>query len=277
MFALIGFMLMTGCKKEEPLPEPTPDPTPDPTVVDPTIVEPTLTLKTGEGYLAEGAEIVMGDSFMIGFVCTGENLGELVVTFKAGEDLLIERTKTWEGANSGEFEETLTLDQTGDITMTAVLTDTNNLTDTLTLNFKSISPFVPINETRYIGTVDLNATATALTFNFPVNTQEEMEIIITEGQDETSVNAVINYGGNSYTTTGTKDGDHIDFEPFDYSLDFDGSVVIVTLDMAGNVGEAMLSVEGTLSGSGNVSLPDFPFAIPANIEGTITGDLNKAE
>lgn len=272
MFALVGFMLMTGCQKEEPLPEPTPDPTPEPTVV-----EPTLTLKTGEGYLAEGDEITMGDTFKVGFECTGETLGELVVTFKTGETLLLERTKTWEDALSGEFEETLTLDQIGDITMTAVLTDTNNLTDTLTLNFKSIAPFVPAVETHYQGTVALNATATAFMFNLPLSTEEQMEIIITEGQDETSINATVIYGGNTYTTMGTKDGEQIDFEPFDYSLSFEGSTVTVTLDLTGIIGEALLSVEGILSGTGSVSFPNSPVSIPATIEGTVTGDLNEVE
>ena len=276
-FALVGFMLMTGCKKEEPLPEPTPDPTPNPTVVEPTLVEPTLTLKIGEGYLAEGDEITMGETIMVGFECTGEKLGELVVTFKMGETMLIERTKTWENDTISEYETTLTLDQIGDITMTAVLTDTQNLTDTLTFNFKSISPFVPDNETHYLGSVTLNATATALTFTFPIDTQDEMEIIITDSQDETSVNATIIYGGNTYSTSGTKDGDSINFEPFDYSLDFEGSIVVVTLEMTGTVGDAMLSVEGTLSGTGNITIPDLPFSIPATIEGTITGDLNEVE
>lgn len=277
MFALVGFMLMTGCQKEEPLSEPTSDPTPDPSVVEPTLVEPTLTLKMGEGYLAEGDEITMGTAFKVGFECTGEMLGELAVTFKAGETLLIERTKTWENVPSGEFEETLTLNQIGDITMIAVLTDTNNLTDTLTLNFKSVSPLVPINETHYIGTVTLNATATALMVNLPIDTQDEMEIIITEGQDEANINATIIYGGNTYSTTGTKDGDFIDFEPFDFSLSFEGSSVVVTLDMVGTFDEVLLSIEGTLSGTGNVSIPDFPLSIPATITGTITGDLNEVE
>lgn len=278
MFALVGFMLMTGCQKEEPLPDPTPDPTVvDPTVVEPTIVEPTLTLKTGEGYLTEGDEITMGETFKIGFECTGETLGELVVTFMTGETLLIERTKTWEGTQSGEFEEILTLDQAGDIIMTAVLTDTNDLTDTLTLNFKSIAPFVPIAETHYRGTVALNATATALMFSLPLNTEDEMEIIITEGQDGTSINATVNYGGNSYSTMGTRDGDQIDFEPFDYSLSFEGSTVTVTLDLTGTVGEALLSIEGILSGTGNVSFPNSPISIPATIEGTVIGDLNEVE
>lgn len=277
MFALVGFMLMTGCQKEEPLPEPTPDPTPDPTVVDTTYVAPTLTLKTGEGYLAEGDEITMGEAFMIGFECTGENLGELVVTFKTGETLLMEKTKTWENDTVGEYEETLTLDQVGDITMTAVLTDTHDQTDTLTLNFTSIAPFVPANETHYLGTVTLNAVATALTFEFPVDTEEEMEIILAEGQDENSVNATINYGGNSYTIAGTKDGNNINFEPFDFSLDFEESSVVVTLDMTGTIGEAILSIEGTLSGSGSITLPDFPISIPATIAGTVIGDLNEVE
>lgn len=272
IFALFGFMLMTGCQKEEPLPEPTPTPDPEPTVV-----EPTLTLKTGEGYLAEGDEITMGDTFKIGFECTGEMLSELVVTFKTGETLLLERTKTWEGADNGEFEEILTLDQSGDIIMTAVLTDTNNLTDTLTLNFKSLTPFVPAEEIHYQGTVTLSATATALMFNLPLSTEEEMEIIITEGQDETSINATVNYGGNSYSTMGTKDGDNIDFEPFDYSLNFEGSSVTVTLDMTGIINNAILSIEGSLTGTGNISFPGSPVSIPATIEGTVTGDLNEVE
>ena len=52
LIALVGFVLLTGCKKD-----PTPEPTPEPTYAD-----PTLTLMTGENYLADGDEIVASPS-----------------------------------------------------------------------------------------------------------------------------------------------------------------------------------------------------------------------
>lgn len=237
--------------------------------------DPTLTLVESEGYLYEGAEIEAGSLFKVGLTCKADKLAKLVITFTMGGNVIQETTKTWDNVTQTFFDETFVINEAGDITMTAVLTDTQDKTATVTLHFKTIAAPTPGWEAHYQGTVTLSATATAMTYSYPFEAEDSMEIFLSQGDEESQVNATITYGDNTYFTTGTKDGDNIDFEPFDIEIAIEESSVTVSLDMYGIIGDAILSVAGSLSGSGSITLPDIPFAIPATIEGGIMGDLDE--
>lgn len=253
-------------------------PTPDTPAAD-----PTLSLVEGEVYLSDGDEIEMGKTVTLGLLCKAEALKALKVEYFSGGVVIAEDEVEYDGVStSDEYtttfplnQETYPLLQEGDFTIKATLTDTQNKTAVLSINIKVIPAPTPSWEAHYKGTVTLNVTASALTYSYPFETQDDMDILLSEGTEENQINATITYGGNTYVTTGTKDGDNIDFEPFDIDIAVEGSSVTVTLDMNGIVGAMLLSVEGALSGNGSITLPDIPFAIPATIEGDITGDLDE--
>ena len=265
LFALVGLVLATGCKKD-----PTPEPTPEPTYAD-----PTLTLMTGDNYLVDGDEIVAGTPFTIGLTGTGETVAKLTVTFMAGDEFVQEKTIEYDGQTSIQYTEDLTLNSVAVITMTAVLTDTQGKTAMVTVNFKIIPAPEPEFQAHYAGIVNLDATASAFMLSYPINIDYDMDVMFTEATEEGHVNAMITFAGNNYNTTGTKDGDAIDLEPFDIVLDYEGSTVNATIDMNGTILETVFSVQGTLEGSGTISFSGA--TIPATIEGTVAGDLDKID
>lgn len=247
---------------------PAPDPTPDP-------IDPTLTLKTDEGYLTEGAEIEVGKPIIVGLICNAEKLKSLYIVFASDEVVLIEELVDLSDLVSYVFLNRYTLTQEGDITMTATLTDTQGKTATVTVNFKSIAAPEPEFEAHYAGSVTLDATASALVFSYPINIDYDMDIMFSEASEEGRVNATVTFAGNTYNTSGTKDGNAIDLEPFDIVLNFEGSTVNATIDMSGTVNETVFSVQGSLNGNGNLSYQGM--TIPATIEGTVAGDLTEVE
>ena len=179
--------------------------------------------------------------------------------------------------NGNEFTSTkyFTLTQVGDVTMTATVTDSQDKMASLDVHFKILPAPEPEFEAHYAGSVNLDATASALMLSYPINIDYDMDVMFSEAAEEGHVNATITFAGNNYNTTGTKDGDAIDLEPFDIVLDFEGSTVNATIDMSGAIEGTVFKVEGSLEGSGNISFSGA--SIPATIEGTVAGDLDKIE
>jgi hypothetical protein len=225
----------------------------------------------------------MGTIVTMGLLCKAEALKALKVEYLSRGVLIAEDEVEYDGVNtSDEYTSTFPLSQDiypllqeGEFTIKATLTDTQNKTVVLSFSITVTPAPTPGWEAHYQGTVTLSATATAMTYSYPFEAEDSMEIFLSQTDEGSQVNATVTYGDNTYVTTGTKVGDNIDFEPFDIVIAVEGSSVTVTLDMYGILGEGILSVAGTLSGSGSITLPDIPFAIPATIEGGIMGDLDE--
>lgn len=264
IMALVGFVLMTGCKKDP--------------------VAPTLSLMTGEGYLSEGSEIMVGEPFRVGLQCNADKLSALNIIFMKGEAFATEDTENWNNASTATYDRSFIIMYEGDITMTATLFDTHGQTTTVVVNFKSLpvpepepDP-APTMEGRYQGTINMTATASALGVSYPFEAPFPMEISFSEAEEEGRLNATIIYEEQVYTTTGVYSNDTFILEPFDIELDILGSTATVTMAMLCSIGDAVLSVQGAFAGSGNIIIPDMQgFAIPATIEGNLEGDLDKAE
>lgn len=263
LLALIGLVLATSCKK---------DPSPEPS---PTYADPTLILMTGDNYLADGDQIVAGTPFTVGLTGTGETVAKLTVTFTAGDEFVQEKTIEYNGQTTIQYTEELTMNSVAVITMKAVLTDTQGKTAMVTVNFKILPAPEPEFQAHYAGIVNLDATASAFMLSYPINIDYDMDVMLSEAPEEDHVNATITFAGNNYNTTGTKDSNAIDLDPFDIVLDYEGSTVNATIDMSGTIVETVFSVQGTLEGSGTISFSGV--AIPATIEGTVAGDLDKIE
>lgn len=237
---------------------------------------PTLTLFEEEPCITEGSEVEAGEIFFVGLSGEGKALKDLKITFVDSENNVLEEwTKELNYADDFTLSKHFTLTQVGDVTMKATLTDSQDNIASLNVNFKSIAAPEPEFEAHYAGSVTLDATASALVFSYPINIDYDMDIMFSEASEEGRVNATVTFAGNTYNTSGTKDGNAIDLEPFDIVLDFEGSTVNATIDMSGTVNETVFSVQGTLNGSGNLSYQGM--TIPATIEGTVAGDLTEVE
>ena len=237
---------------------------------------PTITLFEEENCISEGSEVVAGELFFVALSGEGKALKDLKVVFVDNDANILEEW-TKELNNGNEFTSTkyFTLTQVGDVTMTATVTDSQDKMASLDVHFKILPAPEPEFEAHYAGSVNLDATASALVFSYPINIDYDMDIMFSEDAEEGRVNATITFAGNNYNTTGTKDGDAIDLEPFDIVFDFEGSTVNATIDMSGTIEGTVFKVEGSLEGSGNISFSGA--SIPATIEGTVAGDLDKIE
>lgn len=237
---------------------------------------PTITLFEEENCISEGSEVVAGELFFVALSGEGKALKDLKVVFVDNDANILEEW-TKELNNGNEFTSTkyFTLTQVGDVTMTATVTDSQDKMASLDVHFKILPAPEPEFEAHYAGSVNLDATASALMLSYPINIDYDMDIMFSEAAEEGRVNATITFAGNNYNTTGTKDGDAIDLEPFDIVFDFEGSTVNATIDMSGAIEGTVFKVEGSLEGSGNISFSGA--SIPATIEGTVAGDLDKIE
>lgn len=237
---------------------------------------PTITLFEEENCISEGSEVVAGELFFVALSGEGKALKDLKVVFVDNDANILEEW-TKELNNGNEFTSTkyFTLTQVGDVTMTATVTDSQDKMASLDVHFKILPAPEPEFEAHYAGSVNLDATASALMLSYPINIDYDMDIMFSEAAEEGRVNATITFAGNNYNTTGTKDGDAIDLEPFDIVFDFEGSTVNATIDMSGAIEGTVFKVEGSLEGSGNISFSGA--SIPATIEGTVVGDLDKIE
>ena len=257
-------MLMTGCKKE-------PTPTPDP---DPTVVEPTLTLVEGEGYLAEGDEINVGEMVKAGFVATGENLVDLSVIVRCGNDTVFESILPCEGLSQTTKETSFILDQAGDLTLSAVLTDGNAHTASLSLNFKGINVEPPVNdevEGTYEGFIKIEGSIAALGISYPVNDSTQARMAITLAEDN-RVTAVLDYQGTSYEISGSTANNSIVFDDFPLEISNSEVQLSATIQLNGTVEDDVLTLDGTLT---DCSLNFNGIPIPVIFTGGISGILAK--
>ena len=237
---------------------------------------PTLTLIEEEACITDGSEVEAGEIFFVGLSGEGKALKDLKIAFVDNDNNVLEEwTKELDNADDFTLSKHFTLTQVGDVTMKATLTDSQDNVASLNVNFKIIPAPEPEFEAHYAGSVTLDATASALVFSYPINIDYDMDIMFSEASEEGRVNATVTFAGNTYNTSGTKDGNAIDLEPFDIVLDFEGSTVNATIDMSGTVNETVFSVQGTLNGNGNLSYQGM--TIPATIEGTVAGDLTEVE
>lgn len=269
LFALVGLMLATGCKK---------DPTPDPT---PTYADPTLTLMTGENYLAAGDEIVVGTPFTIGLTGTGETVAKLTVTITAGEEFVQEKTIEYNGQTTIQYTEDLTLNSVAVITMKAVLTDTQDKTAVVKIDFKTVAGSTTDIEGTYSGLAVLSGTASIqglASYDLPADTSV-MTLQITHIEGDQYEGRFV-YNDEEHVTPGTLTGETIVFEPFDRDIVVEASFSLnltLTFNFEAVKEAENLKVASVVTGTGNVTIPGMPVEMPATFDGNVEGILDKTE
>lgn len=272
LFALVGLLLATGCKKD-PAPEPTPEPA---------YADPTLTLMAGENYLADGDQIFAGTPFTVGLTGTGETVAKLTVTFTTGNEFVQEKTIEYNGQTSIQYTEDLTLNSVAVITMEAVLTDTQGKTARVTLHFTIVAPNVTSDFAgTYTGPAILNGTAEIqgmASYTLPADTSLlTVQITPIEGG---KYEGRFVYIDNEYVTTGTLQGELLVFEPFDREIVVEDAFnlnLTLTFNIEAKKVEDRLNVSSIVTGAGTVALPGMPIEMPCSFDGYMKGDLDKTE
>ena len=271
LMTLVGFILLTGCKK---------DPTPEPT---PTYADPTLTLTTSStGMVGEGDEIVAGTAFAVAFTGTGETVAKLEITIKADDEVVFEDTKEYDNETIIQYAEVLTLNTIGDITMTAVLTDTQGKTATVTVHFKIIASSTTGIEGTYSGPAVLNGVAEVqglASYTMPADTSM-LTVTITHIEADRYEGRFV-YENEEHVTTGILRGDELDFEPFDREIEVLQEAFNLNLTLTFNFEakciEDLLNVHAVVTGTGNIVIPGMPIAMPCSFNGDVSGNLEKTE
>ncbi len=267
---LIGGMMFTGCKKDDPTPTPTPDPE----------TNPTLTLKTGENYLVEGMEVTAYVEFRMGLICDGENLKTLQINFKKGEELVYEFTETFdEGTNHKEFDRVYNLQTAGDIMMTAVLTDAKDKTSTVTVKFKVLENVPMLFAGSYNGHIVMDAIANAPGYGeMPMPTDSvlcTLDVLINE-DGETAVVTVTQPSGDPWVINATFEGETLVCEPYSEGQTVaEVMTLTLTYTLKGKRVDNLLKIDGIVEGTG-VAVQQ-GVEIPISLAGTMTGDLDKVE
>ena len=266
---LIGGMMFTGCKKDDPTPTP----------VDPE-TNLALTLKTGEGYLVEGMEVTAYVNFRLGLICDGENLKTLQISFKKGEEPVYEFTETFdENTNHREFDRPYNLQTAGDITMTAVLTDAKDKTATVTVNFKVLENVPMLFAGSYEGYLVIEAIG-----NIPGMGESQMpadsimcklDVLINE-DGETAVVTLTQPEGDPWVINATFEGETLVCEPYTETTVAGGVMTLnVIYTFKGTRVDNILRIDGIVEGSGTVVQQGVE--LPISLNGTIIGDMDKVE
>jgi hypothetical protein len=258
---LIGFMLMTGCKKET--------------------LPPTLTLSS-EPNITEGMEVETGTDIKFNFDCKGENLSSLLITITGenGEEIIYNFLDL-NGVTSVTKTEECIFTYVGRLTLEATLR-ANRQTATVTLHFTSVAPSEPdpdpdpdpaLFDGFYSGFLKIDGSVSALALSFPVNDSTQAEMTITTLEDN-QVTAVFVYQGTSFDITGSYEDNSIVFDSFPLEISNSNLQLTATIQLNGTLDENVLSLEGNFS---DCLLNYTGIQIPVEFTGEIGGVLEKCD
>ncbi|MBR5081153.1 MAG: hypothetical protein IKX35_01775 [Bacteroidales bacterium] len=261
MACCIGLLFFASCKKDP--------------------IAPSITLMQGEGYLTENAQVFTGDEVTVGFNATGEDLTKLEVTLSANGTIFTSHFESIEKQASYNYSHTFTIDASGTVTISGVVTDASGQTTSKSFN-------IICNEkpnAKFIGHYEGDVLFSGFIFT-PVPGYEQMDfedqpfptqVDIVAGDAINEVVATITINDQATSAKGVIDGDRVTFEAINttYNLTY---VVTIPLEMTyniiGTLNEGMLDIEGDCKGEGEVNIPPF-ITGPVTLEGTIGGSLVK--
>ena len=140
---------------------------------------------------------------------------------------------------------------------------------------------------QYDGFIDLTGNANApqlANFNMPDGMPIDSMMFhltadITAGQNDNDVNVVFAIvaepENQTYETSGTVNGNTINFGELTYTYVESPSTFDVTLTLTGNLEGNTLNLSGPASGTGQVVLDGFPIALDLTVEGNVEGSVSK--
>ena len=274
MACCIGLMLLASCKKDP--------------------VAPTINIYTGMGCVTENAQVYSGDTILVGFTGTGENLTQIQIVLSQNGTVLANHSDNFRMQQSDQaapftYTHAFVVEASGAVTIEGTVTDANGLTASKSFN-------INYNEkpnAKFIGNYEGNALATGsykaeISGMDPIQqefTDREVPVIlgIAAGEDMNKVDATCQVGDRTMTITGTVEGNVVSFEGIDdvYTInyDFNGMNIEVPINMTytiqGTLDDGKLMLDGTCKGNGEIHL--FIYNGTLELEGTIGGSLTKVK
>ena len=245
----IGLMLFASCKKDP--------------------VAPTINIYAGEGCVTENAQLYSGDEIMVGFQVTGEKLTNIEVLISQN---VIQLTSDSESIDAEVYTylNKFTIDATGTVTITGIVTDAAGQTASKSFNIhfneKPSAKFIGNYEGNALFNGTLTATIEGQGEPMPQDINDyEMPITlnITSGEDVNKVIAEWKMNDEAMTIEGTVDGDKVSFEvtdfPYTFTYNLGGALLSPTINMSyavvGTLVNGQLVLDGTCTGNGDIQLP----------------------
>lgn len=129
---------------------------------------------------------------------------------------------------------------------------------------------------NYNGEMIADITISALGQSMPIDSVAmPLNMEITAGNKNDEVVAICTIEEEECTFNGIVNGDNVDFDKTTISKEVEGSLVDLTIDLNGTLAGAILNVNASLEGSGNVVMEGYQ--IPVTLTGKAYGALNKTD
>ena len=262
MACFIGLLFFASCKKDES------------TNNDPE-TPLTITPITEEGFVTDGEEVFVLNSFKYGFVAQGTDLTLFTCTIESGGETTTDETEL-DNATYNSYECTSTPIISGEIKITGTIKNAKGETASATIN-------VIAKETenyKFIGNYDGSLTGSGSievmgqSSDIP-GFEYETQLELLAGENDNEVKASYVLEGNTYEVKGTCNGNSVDFEPFTINHEESGITMALNIHLAGVIENNNLHVTGTASGEGNIEMPGYPTSIPYVVNINFDGVLAK--
>ena len=265
----IGLLFFASCKKDP--------------------IAPTISVMQGEGYLTENAQVFTGDEVTVGFNATGEDLTKLEVTLSANGTIFTSHFENIEKQASYSYSHTFTLDASGTVTITGIVTDASGQTASKSFNIicneKPNAKFIGHYEGVALATGSIEAEFTGIGVQ-PVQdefTNREVPVILdlAEGENMNEVIGTCKMNDREMTCKGTVDGNKLVFEAVNDVITFEYDMGIMTINpeinvtytIVGTLVESQLNLEGTCTGNGDLNYGFVSGTI--KLESSVGGSLVK--
>ncbi len=272
--ALVGFVLMTGCKKDP--------------------VAPTIDIyegDEGEACITENAQVFSGDEITVGFMGTGEKLSKIDIVLSQDGTPLDSFSHSWENP-SNDFTITahFTVEAVGTVTVTGTVTDA--VGQTALKRFDIFYDERPKPDTDFTGEYDGTALVNGnLVAEIPgmdpiqqeYSREYEVHVFITEGENDNEVTAECHVNDRVFTATGTVEGNTVTVndlhDTFTFDYEYNGMTfspeINVIYSLTATLDGDVLTFEGTYEGSGDITVIFITGTV--NLDGTFNGSLDKME
>ena len=263
----IGLLFFASCKKDP--------------------IAPTINISNGSEFVTENAQVFTGDEVTVGFDATGEDLTKLEVTLSANGAIFTSHFENIEKQASYSYSHTFTIDASGTVTITGIVTDASG--QTASKSFNIICNEKP--NAKFIGHYEGDALFTGI-MKAEIDGMDPIENEMTDrafpvtldlrqGEALTDVIGICKINDQEMEIKGTVDGNTVTFEAINttvtYSYDFNGFAIPlnmnITYDVTGVLDQETLALDGTCNGDGELHI--FLYNGTTSLEGTIGGSLVK--
>ena len=267
MACCIGLMLLASCKKDP--------------------IAPSINISNGSEFVTENTQVYTGDEVTVGFNATGENLTKLEVTLSANGTIFTSHFENIEKQASYSYSHTFTLDASGTVTITGIVTDASGQTATKSFNIicneKPNAKFIGHYEgdALFTGVMKAEMDGVDPIENEFTDRAFSVTLDLREGENMTEVIGNCKIEDQETEIKGTVDGNTVTFEAVNttvtYNYDLNGfSVPLnmnITYAVTGVLDNETLTLDGTCNGDGEVHILFYNGT--TSLEGTIGGSLVK--